>query len=157
VKKRVETMIHMEMIWSLMQANRVLAFYRIPGYRTLLNGHKGAKVYKETCGDGGLDGGAEGADTCVFSYYILKSILYYHWIAFFQWCGCNRAATGLGIKCILFDSDRIADYAQFVSKYAKGRMYQYALEQVAVFLTENASPTSNKTTLTMSIWGKYRW
>ena len=155
VKKRVETMIHMEMIWSLMQANKVLRFYNIPRYQKLLVHSPSRPIYQESCGNGNIDGGAAGADTCVFSYYILKSILYFYWKQFFSWCNCGKRQPTS--QCILFDTsapDTLESFTSFLCKCAKSKLYQQALDHVEEYMANHCVLDSN--TMAMSIWGKYK-
>jgi hypothetical protein len=144
VKKRIETMIHIEITWSLIQANKILQHYQISNYKNLFDKNK--TVYKENADE------TEEWETCVFSYYILKSIMYFYWIPFLKWCSNSNSKPS-----IMFDSTRILSFVKFLCKHAKGKYYQTALEKISTMFKNKDLDILHNPTLIMSIWGKYYW
>lgn len=143
VKKRVESMIQLEMTWSLIQAAKIMQYYKIQDFKFFFDNKR--IVYQENRNP---RNGNNEWETCIFSYYILKSVLYFYWIPFLKWCNCSKSNS----KCILFDSKRVSSFVQFLCKYAKGKHYQNAL-----FIVNKYQDILRDPTLIMSIWGKYHW
>ena len=134
VQKKVDLSIKMELIWSLVQCNKVLSHYQI-SYQDLFT--KKMKKYREK-------------ETQVFSYYILKSILYVYYQAFMKW-SCSSMQDSV-IECVVFDQKKMSKFLQFIHTSSTNSFYRTILGFVELHM---GPLLRNHKSLAMSLWGKY--
>lgn len=110
--------LELERRWSMLQASRMRAWFA----------SNPARMYHNR--------------TPVFAYYVLKSVLMHHSVAFMAWCNKSNG------KNIVFDMDRVESFGQFLRDHA------HAVDASSMQLASSMNIQSIAgSSLRMSLWG----
>ena len=110
--------LELERRWSMLQASRMRAWFA----------SNPARMYRNR--------------TPVFAYYVLKSVLMHHSVAFMAWCNKSHG------KNIVFDPDRVESFGQFLQDHA------HAVDASSMQLASSMKIQSIAgSSLRMSLWG----
>ena len=110
--------LELERRWSMLQASHMRAWFA----------SNPARMYQNR--------------TPVFAYYVLKSVLMYHSVAFMAWCNKSNG------KNIVFDMDRVESFGKFLRDHA------HAVDASSMQLASSMNIQSIAgSSLRMSLWG----
>ena len=114
----VEVALNHERMFSLFQKTKILNHQRLT-YRELYTKTGGAR-YKE--------------ETPVFSYFVLKSILMFHYAEFIDWCAENNGGTFVFTKT----GKNMAGFVEFIRSHYQSPEYIGAVEHYEEWFSRNS-------------------